>query len=45
LPRSKLLDALRFLMKQHDLKRKDLVDAFKAPRIHSEVLSGMRGLN
>lgn len=45
LPRAKPLEALRFLMEQHDLKQKDLVDVFGARSIVSEVLSGKRKLN
>ena len=45
LPRAKPLDVLRFLMDQHGLKQKDLVDVFGAPSIVSEVLSGKREMN
>jgi HTH-type transcriptional regulator/antitoxin HigA len=45
LPRAKPMDALRFLMDQHGLKQKDLVDVFGTPSIVSEVLSGRRELN
>jgi HTH-type transcriptional regulator / antitoxin HigA len=45
LPRSKPLDALRFLMEQHELRQKDLVDVFGTPSIVSEVLNGKRDLN
>jgi HTH-type transcriptional regulator / antitoxin HigA len=45
LPTSSPLAALQFLMEQHDLRQKDLVDVFGAPSIVSEVLSGKRGLN
>jgi HTH-type transcriptional regulator/antitoxin HigA len=45
LPRTKPLDALRFLMDQHGLKQKDLVGVFGTPSIVSEVLSGKRDLN
>jgi HTH-type transcriptional regulator / antitoxin HigA len=45
LPRAKPLEALRFLMDQHGLKQKDLVDVFGTPSIVSEVLSGKRELN
>lgn len=44
LPRSKPLDALRFLMEEHELRQKDLVDVFGTPSIVSEVLSGRREL-
>lgn len=45
LPRAKPLGVLRFLMDQHSLKQKDLVDVFGTPSIVSEVLSGKRELN
>jgi HTH-type transcriptional regulator/antitoxin HigA len=45
LPRSSPLGVLQFLMEQHSLKQKDLVDVFGSPSIVSEVLSGKRGLN
>ena len=45
LPRAKPLGALQFLMDQHNLKQKDLVDIFGTPSIVSEVLSGKRELN
>jgi HTH-type transcriptional regulator / antitoxin HigA len=45
LPQAQPLDALRFLMDQHGLKQKDLVDVFGTPSIVSEVLSGKRELN
>ncbi len=45
LPRAKPLEVLRFLMAQHGLKQKDLVDVFGTPSIVSEVLSGKRELN
>ena len=45
LPRAKPLDAVRFLMDQHGMKQKDLVDVFGTPSIVSEVLSGKRALN
>ncbi len=45
LPRTSPLDVLRFLMDQHGLKQKDLVDVFGTPSIVSEVLSGKRELN
>jgi antitoxin component HigA of HigAB toxin-antitoxin module len=43
--RAKTLDAVRFLMDQHGLKQKDLVDVFGTPSIVSEVLSGKHELN
>ncbi|MGD0696696.1 MAG: transcriptional regulator [Terriglobia bacterium] len=45
LPRAKPLEVLRFLMEQHGLKQKDLIDVFGTPSIASEVLSGKRDLN
>lgn len=45
LPRAKPLDVLRFLMDQHGLRQKDLVDVFGTPSIVSEVLSGRRDMN
>jgi HTH-type transcriptional regulator / antitoxin HigA len=45
LPQAQPLDALRFLLDQHGLKQKDLVDVFGTPSIVSEVLSGKRELN
>jgi HTH-type transcriptional regulator/antitoxin HigA len=45
LPRAKPVDILRFLMDQHGLKQKDLVDVFGTRSIVSEVLSGKRKLN
>jgi len=45
LPRSSPLAVLQFLMEQHSLKQKDLVDVFGTPSIVSEVLSGKRDLN
>ena len=45
LPRAEPLSVLRFLMDQHRLMQKDLVDVFGTPSIVSEVLSGKRELN
>ena len=45
LPRTEPLGVLRFLMDQHSLKQKDLVDVFGTPSIVSEILSGKRELN
>ena len=45
LPRSSPLGVLRFLMEQHGLKQKDLVDVFGTASIVSEVLNGKRELN
>ena len=39
------LDVLHFLMDQHGLRQKDLVDVFGTPSIVSEVMSGKRELN
>lgn len=45
LPRAQPLEVLNFLIEQHSLKQKDLVDVFGTPSIVSEVLSGKRELN
>jgi HTH-type transcriptional regulator / antitoxin HigA len=45
LPRSKPLAVLRFLMEQHGLLQKDLIEIFGTPSIVPEVLSGKRELN
>jgi HTH-type transcriptional regulator/antitoxin HigA len=45
LPKSSPIAVLKFLMDQHGLKQKDLVDIFGTPSIVSEVLSGKRDLN
>jgi HTH-type transcriptional regulator / antitoxin HigA len=45
LPRSKPLDVLHFLMDQHGLKQKDLVDVFGTASVVSEILNGKRALN
>ena len=45
LPRAKPLDVLHFLMDQHGLKQKDLVDVFGTPSVVSEILNGKRELN
>ena len=45
LPHAASLDAIHFLMDQHGLKQKDLVDVFGTPSIVSEILSGKRELN
>jgi HTH-type transcriptional regulator/antitoxin HigA len=45
LPRSSPLQVLAFLMEQHGLKQKDLVDVFGTPSIVSEVMNGKRELN
>jgi len=45
LPRAKPLGVLRFLMDQHGLIQKDLVDVFGTASIVSDVLNGKRELN
>ena len=45
LPRASPLEAISFLMDQHSLKQRDLVDVFGTPSIVSEVMSGKRDLN
>jgi len=45
LPESSPLAMLQFLMDQHGLKQKDLVDLFSTPSIVSEVLNGKRELS
>jgi HTH-type transcriptional regulator / antitoxin HigA len=45
LPHSSPLAVLQFLMEQHSLKQKDLVDVFGSPSIVSEVLSGKHEIN
>ena len=45
IPRAKPVDVVRFLMEQHNLLQKDLVDVFGTRSIVSEVLSGKRELN
>jgi HTH-type transcriptional regulator/antitoxin HigA len=45
LPRSSPIEVIKFLMDQHGLKQKDLVDVFGTPSIVSEVLRGKRELN
>ena len=45
LPKSSPRGAIEFLMDQHGLKQKDLVDVFGSASIVSEVLSGKRELN
>jgi len=44
LPAAKPAGVLRFLLDQHDLKQKDLVEIFGTPSIVSEILSGKREL-
>ncbi len=45
LPKASPLEVIQFLMDQHGLKQKDLVDVFGAPSIVSEVMRGRRDLN
>src|SRR5579863_7750891 len=45
LPRSEPLGVLAFLMEEHGLRQKDLVDVFGTPSIVSEVLNRKRELN
>lgn len=45
LPIAKPTSILRFLLDQHGLKQKDLVDIFGTASIVSEVLNGKRELN
>lgn len=45
LPRAKPVEVIEFLMDQHGLKQKDLVEVFGTPSIVSEVLNGRRDLN
>ncbi|MBS1798758.1 MAG: transcriptional regulator [Acidobacteria bacterium] len=45
LPRSSPLEVIEFLMDQHGLKQKDLVDVFGTPSIVSEVMNRKRELN
>lgn len=45
LPHVKPIEVLHFLMDQHGLKQKNLVDVFGTPSIVSEVLNGHREMN
>ena len=45
LPKSSPLEMLQFLMDQHGLKQKDLLDVFGTPSIISEVLHSKRELS
>lgn len=45
LPKATPLEMLAFLMEQHSLKQKDLVDVFGTRSIVSEVINGKRTLN
>jgi len=44
LPQATPLQALSFLMEQHDLKQKDLIDIFGTRSVVSEVMNGKRKL-
>ena len=44
-PQASPLEAIEFLMDQHGLKQKDLVDVFGTASIVSEVMRGKRELN
>lgn len=45
LPKASPLEVLRFLMDQHSLKQRDLLDVFCNASVASEVLSGKRELS
>jgi HTH-type transcriptional regulator/antitoxin HigA len=45
LPKASPLEVVEFLMEQHGLKQKDLVDVFGTASIVSEVMRGKRELN
>jgi HTH-type transcriptional regulator/antitoxin HigA len=45
LPKSSPLQMLQFLMDQHGLKQKDLIDVFGTPSVASEVLNSKRELS
>jgi len=45
LPKASPLEVIAFLMEQHGLKQKDLMDVFATPSIVSEVMNGRRELN
>jgi HTH-type transcriptional regulator/antitoxin HigA len=45
LPKAAPLEVVRFLMDQHGLKQKDLLDIFGNASVTSEVLSGKRELS
>jgi HTH-type transcriptional regulator / antitoxin HigA len=45
LPKAAPLEVIRFLMDQHSLKQKDLLDIFGNASVTSEVLSGKRDLS
>ena len=45
LPKASPLEVVRFLMEQHELRQKDLLDVFGNASVTSEVLSGKRELS
>jgi HTH-type transcriptional regulator / antitoxin HigA len=45
LPRATPVEMLKFIIDQHGLRQKDLLDVFGTPSVVSEVLSGKRELN
>jgi HTH-type transcriptional regulator/antitoxin HigA len=45
LPKASPVDVVRFLMEQHELRQKDLLDVFGSASVASEVLSGKRELS
>jgi len=45
LPKASPIEAVQFLMDQHSLTQKDMVDVFGTPSIVSEVMRGKRDLN
>jgi HTH-type transcriptional regulator/antitoxin HigA len=45
MPKASPLEVIAFLMDQHGLKQKDLMDVFGTPSIVSEVMNGKRELN
>ncbi len=45
LPKCSPLEVIGFLMDQHGLKQKDLINVFGTPSIVSEVMRGKRELN
>jgi HTH-type transcriptional regulator/antitoxin HigA len=45
LPKASPTESIMFLMDQHGLKQKHLIDVFGTPSIVSEVLNGKRDLN
>lgn len=45
LPKASPAEVLRFLMDQHSLKQRDLLDIFGSPSVTSELLNGKRELS